>query len=590
MFGIVLALLAAFAAPENLLQNPSFTAGLGAWRAEAGPATIDLVPTSEGPAVSVRADRVEGYPRLVQDFAAQPGAIYGAEVLAQDLDIRSGYGAYLTLEFHDAENKRLHFEQSSPAIPGKAWSRLLARCAAPANAVRGSVCLVLRGAGEARFRAPMLHQLDPPPPLPGDAVVSLQVGAPLPTRFLGFGVEDDGWLANGDNAAKGVTEEDIAHVHDRTVWLNPALVRMFCWHNDWNPAGDWTTFDFDSPNMRGRYRALDLYQRLGAAVNITGVEWNRKAPWAQPEAMAKAIGELFTELVQRRGYTCIKQWTLTNEPNTHFAQRGGTFEIYTRIHTLVAAEFRARGLDIAVVGSDDTNGGLPWFEQCVATPAYFDTAALMASHFYLQQDSLRAVRFHLSDRLNLLAGRKPFIIAEFGFQDARAEGALVNPLMDEFDYALLSLAFASEATAMGTAGMTIWCLHQVYYPNDWFMTYGLWRYKTEGWAPRPIFHAWALLTRGTRPGDAVRPLVGALPAGVQAVVIGNTLFAVNSNPVAITLKVEGLPLLEALWIQEADLPAPDAPEAVQRAVTDQQGDPVADATLVLPPRSFGRAK
>lgn len=589
MLSAVLLAITVFAAPENLLHNADFAAGLEQWRAESGSAEIATFPSDDGVVVSIRGTQVDGYPRLMQDFTVQPGAIYGAEALAQDLGITGGYGAYLTLEFHDAQHQRLHFEQSSPALPGTGWTRLIARCAAPADAVGASICLVLRGAGEGRYRAPVLHLLEVAPVSKVDAVATLRVGDALTAPFLGFGVEDDGWLANADNAAKGVTTEDIALAQDRTTWLNPAMVRMFCWCQDWNPAGDWETFDFESDNMRSRFEALDLYQRLGATVNLCGVEWSRKEPWARPEAMAHAIGELLTELVQRRGYTCIQQWTLTNEPNTHFVQHGASFADYTRIHTLVAEEFRTRRLKIAVVGSDDTNGGLPWFEQCVATPAYFDTAAIMASHFYLHHDSLRAAKYHLADRLQLLAGRKPFVIAEFGFQDSRS-GALSNPLMDEYEYALLAMAFACEATAMGASGMTLWCLHEVYYPNQWFMNYGLWRYKDHGWAPRPVFYAWALLTRGTRPGMPVRPLAGELPLGVQAVVIGNALFFVNQGDTAARIRVEGLALREAKVIEASQMPGPEADEAAIRAAAVGRSIPVVDEQLEIPPRSFGRAQ
>ena len=97
--------------------------------------------------------------------------------------------------------------------------------------------------------------------------------------FLGFGVEDDGWFYNEENASHGVNAEDIALREGRIAWMRPATVRMFCWYKDWNPSGDWATFTFGSPNMLSHYRTLDLYQRLGARVNITGVEWGVADPY-----------------------------------------------------------------------------------------------------------------------------------------------------------------------------------------------------------------------------------------------------------------------------------------------------------------------
>lgn len=583
MLGMILGVLLA---ANGALANADFANGLEAWRVEAG---IARVSVGEGGVLDIAADAVEGYPRVVQDFPAEPGALYGAAATARDAGITGGYGAYMTIEFLGADGKRIHFEQSSPALAGGEWTPLVARSVAPAGTARGMLCLVLRGKGTAQFRAPALSLLEPPAPGDLPETLDITLGEPLNSPFLGFGVEDDGWLANTANAAKGVTPEDIALVHDRVAWLNPALVRMFFWYKDFNPSGDWTTFDFDSDNMQSHCKALDVYQQIGASVNVTGVEWGIGTPWAQPEALAKAVGALFAELVQRRGYTCIKQWTLTNEPNTHFTQKGASFADYSRIHRLVAQEFSTRGLDIQIVGSDDTNGGLPWFQACVADPDYFAHADLFASHFYVQRDSLRAVKYHIDDRLQLLAGRKPFIIAEFGFQDARSS-TLANPLMDEFDYALLSTAFALDAVAAGTAGLTLWCLHEVYYPNDWFMNYGLFKYKDNTWRPRPVFYAWANLTRHTRPGNAVQIPRDALPPQVSVVKIGETIYVVNQADTPVRLSFHGTSVTEARVFGEGEMPAPGATEREIRDAAAGVAVPIAQEGIPVPPRSFGFAR
>lgn len=575
-------LMAAMLAATGLV-DPDFTQGTTGWRVEVGSARASV---EAGGVLSIAADAVEGFPRVVQAFEAAPGALYGAEAEARDGGITGGYGAYMTLEFLDADGKRIHFEQSSPALAGGAWTPLVARCVAPAGTAQGLYCLVLRGAGAAQFRAPALRELEPPPPAAAPAEVALAPGEALPGPFLGLGFEDDGWLANAENAAKGVTAEDIALVYDRVTWMRPALVRMFCWYRDFNPNGDWRTFDFTSDNMQSRYRALEVYQRIGAAVNITGVEWNMRAPWADPEGLARAVGELFTELITRRGFTCVKQWTLTNEPNTHFTQKGASFADYARLHALVAAEFAVRGLDITIVGSDDTNGGLPWFQACVAEPGYLDRAGIFASHFYLQRDSLRAMKYNIADRVGLLAGRRPFSIAEFGFQDARS-GTLENPLMDEFEYALLAGAFAMNAMAQGTAGLTIWCLHEVFYPNNWYMNYGLFKFKDHGWRPRPVFYAWSLLMRHAPPGAPVRPVPG-LPPTLAAVQAGDTIFFVNLADTPVRLVVTGA--VEARVFTEAGLPGPEADEAAIRAAAEGRGVGLANSGFEAPARSFGMVR
>ena len=587
MLPVLLFLSAVLGAGESLLRDAAFAQGLEQWRAEAGRARIEVVTLDNTPCVSIHGDTVDGYPRLVQDFDAAPGALYSASVLARADGITGGYGAYMTIEFSGADGKRIHFEQSSPASGSGAWTPLLTLSVAPPGAAKGMICLVLRGAGTALFRAPQVELTESPPSAELPSEVRLEFGAPLPGTFRGFGVEDDGWLANKDNAAKGVTEADIARVQERAAWMNPALVRMFFWYPDFNPSGDWTSFDFDSDNMRSHYRALDNWQKIGANVNLTGVEWGMKSPWAQPEAMARAIGALFSELITKREYTCIKRWTLTNEPNTHFEQEGGSFARYRELHQLVAKEFAARGLNIEIVGSDDTNGGLPWFTQCVGDPEYFGLAGSMASHFYLKKDSLRAAKYNVIDRLDLLAGRKPFTIEEFGFQDSRST-AVENPLMQEFDYALLASAFAIDAVARGVSGVTLWCLHEMHYPGT-YMNYGLFHYKDKDWAPKPVFFAWSSLTRHARPGDSVQMPAAPLHPALAVVKIGANLFVVNQSAQPVRFVLEGVPLHGAAVFDEGCLPAADADEATLRAAAEGRPLAVSEAGFTVPARSFGRA-
>src|SRR5690606_21963372 len=119
-----------------------------------------------------------------------------------------------------------------------------------------------------------------------------------------------------ENTSRGVTEADFALREARIKAMDPDWVRMFVWYPDWNPSGDGETFDWETDGMRSHCRTLDVYQRLGTAVTLTGVEWSVKTPWSRPEKRAHAIGALFEYLIRVRGYTCIQHWILTNEPNS----------------------------------------------------------------------------------------------------------------------------------------------------------------------------------------------------------------------------------------------------------------------------------
>jgi hypothetical protein len=240
----------------------------------------------------------------------------------------------------------------------------------------------------------------------------------------------------------------------------------------------------------------------------------------------------------------VREWTLTNEPNTHWTQSGESFEKFVRIHQLVKAEFAARGLDVEVVGSDDT-AGATWFQQCVNDPAYFETADLFGSHRYFPfADRGLATRFY-EERLGLLRGKtpvKPFVVGEFGFQDARS-GVFENPIMEEYRYAIWTAAFAIEGLNAGVAGFSIWSIHEMYYPGGRIMNYALWNYKDRAWLPRPVFYAWANFCRLTKSGDKVYRCTSSHPKNVSAAKVGDVLFWVNCGEAA-EVRLNGMEIRE----------------------------------------------
>lgn len=529
-------LVASNATTDEGFPMPAFSA----WT-QAGNASF-FVQVSDDEAVARITNAPENaaaYPRMYTAVPVEPGTMLEATARARALGITGGYGAYMTLEHVDGEGQRISFDQSGPAMVQEGWTPLKVRGVVPRGAAETRLCLVVNGAGTGWFRGPALRVLEGPPPAANTDSVTLRVAnTPLDGPFLGFGFEDDGWFYNAQNAAHGADEAAYALREERIRALSPDWVRMFFWYQDWNPAHDWETFTFDSENMESKYRTLALYQDLGAPVMGCGVEWGMRAPFANPEALARATGALLEHLIRVKGFDVIRYWTLTNEPNLGFERKGATFDDYVRIHQLLRAEFDARNLDVQLVGSDDTNGGDPWFAACVASEDYFNRVGLFASHIYLKHDGRRLANPFFQERLDALAGRKPFVVAEFGFQDERA-GTFENPLMRTYDYALWSLSFAIEGLNRGVAGFAIWSLAEVYYPgrNDIPMEYALWNFGPD-WELRPIYAAWKLLGAHTARGDAVRPVASGHPE-VRAVMVNGTLFWVNESERPLHVSVEG---------------------------------------------------
>jgi len=129
---------------------------------------------------------------------------------------------------------------------------------------------------------------------------------------------------------------------------------------------------------------------------------------------------------------------------------------------------------------------------------------------------------------------------EFGFADERTIPPNINPIMDEYKYAIYTQMFSIDGLNSGVAGFSFWCLHEVYYIHDTKrMHFGLWNYKDNDWKIRPVYHSVANFCRLTEPGDTVVRCESTNPNHVKAALVGNTLFWVNITEKAAEVTISG---------------------------------------------------
>jgi len=570
----------------SILRNAAFADGLADWTVRPGSAKAEQVEADGTPAVHLivpAADPVEWY-SVSQDHDARPGEVYELRVRARGANVQGGHGVYVALCFLRADGSRVSCSNGPFVHREGEWCDLLSRAAVPEGATRIRLSLLLHGTGAAWFADPRLAKIADPVLPPADGPVVLTVLDETPCKeIIGFGAEDDGWAYNPENAEYGVNEADHALREARIRWMDPDWVRMFFWYKDWYPSADTGTpgYTFDSPNMLSHYRTLDLYQEIGAAVTVVGVEWGFQQDPPDWHKFARAIGDLMEHLVVTKGYTCIKYWTLTNEPN--ISARFSDFALYASLHHMVGEEFKRRGLDIRIMGSDDTSG-LPFFAQCVRDDAYFERADLFASHCYTRAPDPRMFGLFVRDRIDLLAARtprKPFVVAEYGFHDVRTRAGNVNPVMEDYDYALWLTEFNIQALTEGASGLSVWCLHEVDYPGHNRMNYGLWNAKDRDWAVRPVYHAASMFLRRTETGDRVRRCRSSHPDHVRAVCVGDTLFWVNPSDRHLTVRLEGTDARSVRVMTESTLEGERETGGVV---------PLAKGSFLAPARSFGHTE
>ena len=578
--------IALAAQPENLLANPEFLNGLDSWSQHPADTRAAVVDTPSGKVLRLEADDTEEvtWRHVFQGLPAGPGMMFRAAAEGRGENVRVGHGLYLSIAFYDADNRRIAHNDATiqPGLEG--WTVMTARGCAPEGTVRAGLLLLLHGRGRAEFRNVRLTRLPDRAHAPTADYAEITVTQEKTCEALiGFGAEDDGWFYNRENAARGADEAAIALREARIEWMQPDYVRMFFWYNDWNPSLDAETFTWDSDNMLSHYRTLDLYQRIGARVNVTGVEWAVENPWGNPERLAKAIGALLEHLIKTKGYTCVQDWTLTNEPNLFYIKSGESFEKFVRMHQLVAGEIKARGLKVNIVGSDDGDGEI-WFAHCVKDDDYFAVCDLFASHFYLHQSALPFAGDLFRDRIAMLAARtprKPFIVAEFGLMDERTQPPDKNPYMEEYPYALWSQACFIDGLNAGVAGFVTWCIHEMYYPGGRTpMRFGLWNFG-DPWDVRPIYHVVAAFARNTRAGDSVWRCDSTQPDWVKAVHAGDTLFWVNLADRPMEIRVQGFQAETVRIMTEETL---EGDRECGRLL------PWGDGRFTAPPKSLGYAR
>jgi hypothetical protein len=587
-------LVAAGAVGGELLRNAAFDNGLEGWqlwtsRDEPLKVNAELLGGRSVVHFEVSHAPLPAWGRplssISQVIHPEASAVLEVRFVLKAEAVRNGWGVYGEVTFLDTAGEQITESRTSGILADGVWQEPVLRVHVPdgTSEVRVGVCL--QGVGRVwvdGVTAQVMETIGAEPP-EGPVTVTFE-GAPLEGRFLGFGFQDDGFIYSRVNRAKGVTDADLRMRERRIRWLDPDLIRTKIWFGGWWPKGpaDPRTFTFDSEHMSSLYQTLDLYQELGAAVNITCVEWGVPV-FSEPELTSRAIGELFEELIKRRGYTCIEYWTLANEPDITVINRPGiTFATLTEVQQLTAREFARRGLNIKVIGSDDANN-MGLFERCVHSAEYDATVDVYASHIYLRALERVAIPFQINQRLDLLSRTKPFILAEFGFLD-EASTTFSNPFMDTYDFAFYTADLCIRAVNLGVKSLSIWTVQEMYYhglgDQGRLMACGLWAFKDRDWQVKPVYHAYGMFTRLTKADDPVFVGVSSDPGWIRGVRIGDTLFLVNEAPHPVPVRIEGL-AVEALRVYSASTQFSD----------DECGDLVVlDGGLCsLPPRSFAWA-
>ena len=401
-------------------------------------------------------------------------------------------------------------------------------------------------------------------------------------HFIGFGAE---WDSPG-YVTQGVTDAEFARVAARVAWMRLPVARVMMLTR-WCYLGE-GKFSWETPAMKALYRDLDVCQKLGTTVILT--DWGAERDWTKPPSItavdqdeyAQAIGTYMEYLLRTKGYTCIRYFVLTNEPNGEV----GDFGRWRRGVEKVAAVLTKRKLEHAVtfMGSDTYDPAL-WHPQAVdqlhhilgAYDIHHYASAAEVRHGALEpwwRGHWNYVRDH-----DPAAAGKPLMVGEAGLSDD-SEPPRGNRQIGDYAYGVFMADYAVQAARAGSAAVSAWMLDDT--SLDGFF-WGLWDNKKNGFALRPWFYPWSLLARYFPTGALtyappqtsgdLRVLAARIPSGRPATPDGWSVCLVNraDNPCQVALT---LPAAPTLTLKRYVYSQADSPH-------DADGLPVPSASMVL---------
>ncbi len=515
----VLTLAVPATALENLAANPSFESGdtLPDGWASANPRNASFLRDSSrahGGTASALIESQSGddYPSFKYRIAVMPGEEYSASVFACS-EMAQGNG-YIVLEFYRGET-RLEFAQGSYTGGGdKGWVSLQVSGSVPEGADGLALALVVHGEGRTWFDdAELIRTAEAPAAFTGDNVaVHIRPDHIITSNFLGCGAQGDFFLTLPSNAKFGVGPEDIELVKDRVRAMRPAVLRLFFSYAWWEPEEGRQTPD--SAEVRDMVGWMGFLKEIHCTVLLC--PWGDHfaySPWMNAnggrlpapdkrEDMVRSLADFVAFCRNQEGLDNLRYLSLMNEPDNDW-QRMPDPDAYVALHHRLDALLRERGLrgQVMLLGIDGSSSGRTiagdWFHKIVESGTeYMDG---LSCHTYAYKNTAGLPAWIASRRELVRDGKAlPFCITEFNTWG----DTFKNPDNDRYDHALFLADFAATALNQGAAMLLQWCLFDTYY-GPFRQEYGLWRYKTENWSPRPGFYSWSLITRYVRPGSRV---------------------------------------------------------------------------------------
>ena len=359
--------------------------------------------------------------------------------------------------------------------------------------------------------------------------------------FGGLGVE---WGAyeDTDKLIEGGWEKVIKHMDH----LGAARIRLminydwFCQNfdnkGDRNKNNDTWTYNFTNKYAINMIEILEYCQthKIDVAIGAwnvigtvgTGDVWNMMDEVTSDIRWAKITADTLDFLVNKKGFTCIKWFVNSNEPNltgskTSSKNYNNTYEIWQQGVLNVREALDNVGLrNIGIIGGDTTG-----FEGCNEylvniSKNIRDKVADYGAHFYLS--NIAVDRGEMMDRIEELFAKIKENDSNFGtIRQANIwEAGLLDgktpmdcqSLITTANYAVRMTDYTIQALAAGVNGVVYWdfddAMHFMYQlntttPKEWGMFSSLAEASSKMQELRPWYHSTSLLCHLIKKGNKV---------------------------------------------------------------------------------------
>ncbi len=382
-------------------------------------------------------------------------------------------------------------------------------------------------------------------------------------NIYGTSVEFDPHFFSQNVQKDIVDEEDWQIIVDRVAKMGIDRFRVMLlpsWIEPLNDDDDpnhinWDNLTTENVEMKSVYKVLDLAEQYGIDVNVTlwGAEnntciidtevnkqiqlggghflekGNENGNWVKGTLYPEEFAENFSIFIQqfkKKGYTCVKEITPCNEPNSFYLiGQGVTFESYAELCLAIHDRFVKDGIreDVKFNLSDNTDGGVEWLAKVAAE--LDEITDIYNSHTYIFGYGTANSTIYDWEINNMNCTRptgKPHVIGEFGSN--QCIGSTRQTDIDTYERGVLIVREMLNFYNAGAAGTSYWVLFDQYYANtdtyQQMMQLGLWKatkrayisdteyYNSvnEDYEVRPQYYAFSLFSKYVPKGAETYPI------------------------------------------------------------------------------------